>query len=366
MTAGNSASTTRKSGRNRRRLGRGLQSLMSAPAKIDLSEAENSDTPELGEENPLAQRERSGSEESPENAVNRPNTPTNGDSTIDEPRSQSDASNDELRSVPIDRIEPNPYQPRGDIDESALDALASSIASAGVMQPIVVRPRESDHAGPRYQLIAGERRWRAATRLGLQTIPAVVRSVDDQTAAEWALVENLQREDLNPLERAEAFRRLSREFNLTHETIAEQVGLNRASISNHLRLLELDDHTKEALRDGRLTMGHARALLAITNEQSRVSLSRRAINEHWSVRRLEQAIRKTNDASSAGTQRENAAPTPGAMQTDALARRIGEALGTSVRIQPGKKKGTGKLAIDFYSFEQFEGLLERLGITLDE
>ncbi len=250
------------------------------------------------------------------------------------------------------------------------------------MQPVVVRPATvaaDIAAGARFELIAGERRWRAAQLAGLATIPAVVRDVDDRTAAEFSLVENVQREDLNPLERAEAFQRLMREFHLTHAEIAERVGLDRSSISNHLRLLELDEPTKNAVRDGRLTMGHARGLLAITNIARRTALAAEAVRNEWSVRELERQARDLNAGGQGAIEGKSGEPrvaiaarerselpSPLSAHLADLQKRLGEHLGTKVHVHPGRAKGSGKLVIDFYTIDQFEGLLRRMDFEMQE
>ena len=207
--------------RSKRRLGRGLQSLINQPAEVDFSEAEEHPSNQNAVQSATAQPDNGDATGNPSNGQNEParavtneNAPTGTEQAV--------------QAIPVEMIEPNPFQPRHDFDDSTLDSLAASIASAGVMQPVVVRPAEhgeefeGDAPSDCYQLIAGERRWRAARKLGLKTIPAIVREIDHRTAAEWALVENVQREDLDPLERAQAFDRLYREFQLTHQEIAEQ------------------------------------------------------------------------------------------------------------------------------------------------
>jgi ParB family chromosome partitioning protein len=196
----------------------------------------------------------------------------------------------------------------------------------------------------------------------------VVRDVDDRTAAEFSLVENLQREDLNPLERADAFNRLMREFHLTHAEIAERVGLDRSSVSNHLRLLELDDASKRGLRCGGLTMGHAKALLAIANSQRRAALAAQALRSDWSVRELERRAREAAAPAAPGADVEAkpAAPlNPLTRHLSDLQKRLGEHLGSKVHIHTGRTKGSGKLVIDFYSIDQFEGLLRRMDFEMD-
>jgi ParB family chromosome partitioning protein len=187
----------------------------------------------------------------------------------------------------VERIVPNRRQPRTDFDQAALESLAASIKSAGLMQPVMVRPIASG-----YELVAGERRWRAAKLIGLATIPAVVREVEDQVAAELALVENIQREDLNPMERAYALRRLADEFSLTHQEIADKVGLDRASVTNLLRLSELDRATADLVRSGKLTQGHAKALLGVADLGVRAQLAASTLAGEWSVRELERRVQQ--------------------------------------------------------------------------
>jgi ParB family chromosome partitioning protein len=253
-----------------------------------------------------------------------------------------------------DQIRPNPHQPRQRFDDAALRELGASIRTAGLMQPIVVRP---DSEGG-FELVVGERRWRAAQLVGLASLPAVVREVDDRTAAEWALIENIQREDLNPLERADAFRRLTEEHGMTHQQVADRVGLNRTTVTNLLRLHELDDFTKDAVRNGLLSPAHAKLLLAITNLDARRDLARLAIREDWSVRHLQ---RRTTSLAAAAPPRGRKAPTAAAPHRADLERRLSEHLGTKVHLRPGKQKGSGRLVIEFYSFDQFEGLMQKLG-----
>jgi len=276
-------------------------------------------------------------------------------------------SGGDLRSVPLATIVPNPRQPRRHFDEASIASLAESIRTAGLMQPIVVRPAPAAPGGtegPRYEIVAGERRYRAAATIPLEQVPVIVRDVDDRTAAELALIENLQREDLNPIERAAAFRRLADDFGMTHESIAEAVGLDRASISNHLRLLGLDEATLADLRSGRLGMGHGRALLAIEGITPRRSLAEQAIRDGWSVRELERRVRSflRREQDTASTPDDQ--PDLSRSHLDDLERRLGEHLGTRVHVRPGRKKGTGEVRIQFFSHEEFEGLLSRVGFRL--
>ncbi len=320
-----------------RRLGRGLTSLISAPVELRARREPAPDEPQTTTAEPAIL----------DDADDHPTDPTVG-----------------LLQLATAAIRPNPRQPRQQFDESALESLASSIKSAGLMQPVVVRAR-ADGGG--YELIAGERRWRAAQRAGLELIPAVVHDADDRQATVWSLVENVQREDLNPMERASAFRRLLDEFEMTQQEVAEHVGLDRSNVANHLRLLDLEDSLQDVVRAGMLSFGHARALLAVTSTTVRSQLAARAVREGWSVRTIEQEIRRqTSSTGGPSSTRKSGKTVPGASANDAnladLERRLGAHLGTKVTIQTGAKKGAGRLLVEFYSLDQFDGLLERLGL----
>ncbi len=262
-----------------------------------------------------------------------------------------------LMMVDIDRIHADPRQPRRRFDEAALTSLAASIRTAGLMQPIVLRPREAGG----FRIIVGERRWRAAQNVGLATVPAIVRDIDDRTAAEWGLIENIQREDLNPLERADAFRRLTDEYGMTHQDVAERVGLNRSTVTNLLRLLELDDFSRNAVISGRLTQAHAKLLLAVGDLAVRRQLTELAIREEWSVRTLDKRI-----GSVTGSPKKRVTTNAAPAHRHDLERQLSDHLGTRVRVHPGKKKGTGRLSIEFYSLDQFDGLMQRLGFKGSE
>lgn len=228
------------------------------------------------------------------------------------------------------------------------------------MQPVVVRPIDSG-----FELVAGERRWRAAKRIGLESIPAVIRDVDEQGAAELALIENIQREDLNAMERAIALRRLADDYSLTHQEIADKVGLDRTSVTNLLRLADLDGATASLVRLNLISQGHAKALLAIADPVGRARLAQQVADEGWSVRELERRIQQLQR--STGMQRD-ASEDPSANDITArdanvadLERQLAEYLGTKVAIQLGRKKGSGRLILDFYSLDQFDGLMQRMG-----
>ncbi len=257
---------------------------------------------------------------------------------------------DGLVELDIDRIQRGKFQPRTVFDQQALQELSDSIRSQGIVQPVVVRP-EGNH----FELVAGERRWRAAQLAGLQKIPALVRELDARSAAAIGLIENIQREDLNPLEEANAFLRLIEEFDLTHQQVADSVGRSRATISNLLRLLDLADPVKQQVNDGLLNMGHARALLALIRHDQ-IEVAKLVVNRGLSVRETEMLVKKTL-ATQAGSKK---AP-PAAVDPDIrrLENSLSEKLGAAVKIKPGKK-GSGQLVINFHSSAELEGILEHL------
>ncbi|MCS7283310.1 MAG: ParB/RepB/Spo0J family partition protein [Anaerolineae bacterium] len=250
--------------------------------------------------------------------------------------------------VPVDAIRPNPHQPRMAIHEHELVELALSIQTHGVLQPLIVT-REGDG----YQLVAGERRWRAAKLAGLATVPVILKDLAPQQVLELALVENLQRKDLNPLEEANAYRQLIEEFGLTHEEVARRVGKSRVAITNTLRLLKATDAVKEALLNGRITEGHARALLALEDPQVQVAALRTVLRQGLNVRQTEELV---------GRMLEHARPRRAAPaippEVRALESRLQQALGTRVRLRPGRKGG--RLVIYYYSDEDLEALYLRL------
>jgi len=269
------------------------------------------------------------------------------------------------REVPVHLIIANPWQPREHFGEEALEELTASIREMGVLSPLLVRKRRQDGSG--YQLIAGERRFRAAQRAGLKTVPVLVRDLSDQEALEIALVENLQRQDLNIIEEAEGYQRLAEEFSLTQEKIAERVGKARATVANAMRLLALEPVVRGMAADGRLSAGHAKVLLALEIEEEQLILANACVRERWSVRELERQVRR------------RLTPKPktkaGGGKTDIpsdhlqyLIDRLHRRLGTSVRIQPTRslpngKKQRGKVEIDFYSNDDLDRLLEMLGLS---
>ncbi len=264
-------------------------------------------------------------------------------------------ASDALRTLPMDQLQPGKYQPRTTMDPDRLSELAESIRAQGVIQPIVVR----EIARNRYEIIAGERRWRASQQAGLSDIPAVVREVDDRTVVAMALIENIQREDLNPLEEAQALQRLIEEFDLTHAQAAETVGRSRASVSNLLRLLELPPAIRALLEAGRLEMGHARALLTLAPDLAS-RLASEAAEHGWSVREVEHRAQQFSSGKVPATiKKKNGSKTEPHADIATLERELGETLGTRVVVQHGRGN-KGRLVIHYSDLDTLDGVLERL------
>lgn len=259
------------------------------------------------------------------------------------------ASSEALRSLAIESVQPGKYQPRTRMDQQALGELADSIRAQGVMQPILVRPL----ANERYEIIAGERRWRAARIAGLATVPALVREVPDRQALAVALIENIQREDLNPLEEASGIRRLIQEFGMTHLQAAEAISRSRSGVTNLLRLLELAPPVQELLAEGRLDMGHARALLMLPVTRQ-IELAREAVAKQLSVREVERRV--------SGEEKKAALRIRPRVDRDIarLEEDLSNRLGTTVSIKAGAKEGSGKLVISYRNLDQLEQILARL------
>lgn len=258
----------------------------------------------------------------------------------------------ELRTLGVAMIQPGKYQPRQAFDEEKLDELAASIKAQGLIQPVVVR---AVGAG-RFELIAGERRWRAARKAGLEEIPALVKEVPDQAVVAMALIENIQREDLSPLEEAQALARLIDEFELTHQQVADAVGRSRAAVSNLLRLLDLPEAIKRLLDERRLDMGHARALAAVKSEARAVALAREAADRQWSVRELEDAVRRLDTPGGTAAPKSSK---PREANIAALERELGEKLATRVSVAHARN-GRGKLIIHYHSLDELDGILGRI------
>ncbi|NCZ90388.1 MAG: ParB/RepB/Spo0J family partition protein, partial [Actinobacteria bacterium] len=263
-----------------------------------------------------------------------------------------------LREISVTSVHPNPNQPRVHFDEEALAELTSSVRAIGVLQPILVRPRGDNE----FELIAGERRWRAATRAGLSTIPAIVRVTDDVSSVEQALVENLHRQDLTPLEEAAAYKQLLDDFSMTHEQVATKVGKSRSAITNSLRLLALPASVQQLLADGRLTAGHAKALLGTPDRAVQERLARQAVEESWTVRGVEDAVRDalgmpkptpkpTPTGGKPSTRPTGVTPLrpPGLMELESL---LSDHLQTSVSVSMTGKHG--RITIDFADLADLE------------
>jgi len=255
-----------------------------------------------------------------------------------------------LATVGIDRVQPGRYQPRTKMDAESLDELAASIKAQGLMQPILVRPADGD----RYEIIAGERRWRAARIAGLSEVPVVVRHVADQAALAMSLIENIQREDLNPLEEAQGVQRLVAEFKLTHQEAADAIGRSRAATTNLLRLLTLPQSVQGLVFDGALDMGHARALLALEGELQ-IATAKKVAGKGLSVRETEQLV---NELLHPKARMPRAKARIG-RDIQRLEEEVSEKLGTTVEIKPGKK-GSGRLVVSYMSHEHLDDLLNKL------
>jgi ParB family chromosome partitioning protein len=264
---------------------------------------------------------------------------------------------DSLREVDIDSIRPNPYQPRTIWDQQELADLADSIRANGLVQPIIVRP-----SGSAYELIAGERRLRAAKLAQMETIPAIVRRATDEQLLELALIENIHRTNLNPLERAKAYKNYITTFSLTQAQAASRLGEDRSVIANHLRLLDLPDEIKQMLIDGQLTMGHARAILALPTDELRRKLANRAMAGRLTVRDVERLVRKYL-ADPTHTAR---AAKPKSPHISELETKLTGRLGTRVAIETRRNGQAGRILIDFYSLDDFDRITEKLGLESPE
>ncbi len=287
------------------------------------------------------------------------------DALLSKPVSESSAlgsadagpdSGEGLRDLPVELLQRGQYQPRVDIRQDTLEDLANSIKAQGVVQPIVARPIASTGT-QKYEIVAGERRWRAAQMAGLQEIPAVVREIPDEAAIAMALIENIQRENLNPLEEARALDRLIREFDLTHAEAAEAVGRSRAAVSNLLRLQELSDKVKPMLESRQLEMGHARALLAISSAVQQLDAARQIVKKGLSVRETERLVRSMLDKSV--TSRATKPADSGNADIRRLEIEVSEKMGAKVRVNH-TKKGSGKVVISYNSLDELDGILKHI------
>ena len=275
--------------------------------------------------------------------------------TVSKEQAQAEGA---LRELPIGSVLPNPYQPRTEMNEETLVELTASIEASGLLQPVIVRPRNG-----KFELIAGERRWRAIQRLGWAKIPAVVKDVDDQTLLTLALIENLQRNDLTAIDEAAGYQRLGEEFKLPQSEIARLVGRNRSTVANLLRLLKLPDEVKTLVHQGKLSEGHARALLAVESESEVVRLARQAVSEGWSVRDMEARARGEPPSAPALTPSSGTRTRAPQKMPTADVRRVEDALrkrlGTDVRVT-ARRRGRGFLSISYYSNDDLARVLEMI------
>ncbi len=250
--------------------------------------------------------------------------------------------------ISVTKIDPNPFQPRIDWDDEELSSLTESIKQQGILQPLVLRRNEE-----RYQLIAGERRLRASILAGLDTVPAFVREADDRQMMALALIENIQRQDLNPMEKAEAFSRFCTEFKMTQEELGKQVGISRSAVANFQRLMELPEQVKAMVRSGKLSMGHGRALLGLPNEEARTRVAKLCHTRGYSVRALEDAVRKSLDRKPARKKKEKVVP-----EIRQLENELQRILGTRIIIKDAG--GSGKLEIEYSSLDELDRILSIL------
>jgi ParB family chromosome partitioning protein len=325
-------STDAQGGRvKRRRLGKGLSGMIGEPVAVDQSPAEPKPAPAVE------------SQAKPQPAAKEDVAPA-GPAIM----------------IPLTGVIPNRNQPRKSFDEQALKALAESIQTDGLMQPIVVRPASSGGStGGRYEIIAGERRWRAAKIAGLTHIPAMVREEGDKSSAQLALIENIHREDLNAIERAEALSELASRFAMSHADIAEKLGMDRSSVANLIRLCDLEDEIRTLIAEGHLGLGHGKALLSVIARDQRIKLAVKAAKEEWSVRQLEAQAKLAGKPVTEKSATE--APRRSAVHAD-LERKLGDHLGTKVSIKTNRTGTKGKLVIDFYGIDHFDGLISSLGV----
>lgn len=338
----------------RRRLGKGLSGLIGpAPVKVEVSS--QSETPA-----------------SPPVSVDTNNVHTQihaaQNTTIPTGSGMVEPDAERVLMVAVGEVSPSRYQPRQVFDESKIRDLADSIRSIGMMQPVIVRRRDGNGGtgggaggGAKFELVAGERRWRAAQLAGLTTVPAIVRELGDEESAAWGLIENVQREDLDPMEKAWACRVMQERFGLTPTTLAERLGLDRSTVSNLVRLTELEEPIQAWVREGKLSAGHAKALLGLEAGEKRLTTARAASDAGWSVRRLEDEVKKIQSGGAAVGGGTAAAPAGKSASIADLEKRLGEHLGTRVTIRTDRSGKRGKLEIAFFDLDHFDGLMEKMG-----
>ena len=264
----------------------------------------------------------------------------------------------------VSDIAPNPFQPRRSFNEDALRELTESITQQGVLQPLIVVASSAEDAPAPYLLVAGERRLRAARQAGLSEVPCIVRQASRQEMLEWAIVENIQRSDLNPLERAQAYREYIDRFGLTQAEAAQRLGQARPTIANHLRILDLSDVAQQYVADGSLSFGHAKVLASMSDLSRQEELAVRCVQQGWNVRRLESETGKGQPADTTADAA-SARPAKPAFVRD-LEERLTQAVGTRVRIQQGRGKNTGRIVVDYYGLDDFERIAGCLGLSVEE
>jgi ParB family chromosome partitioning protein len=278
--------------------------------------------------------------------------------SIEPDKVESDMHTGGIKHLPVEFIQPGQYQPRKDMHQEALEELAASIKAQGLMQPIVIRPLSSNVAGKteRYEIIAGERRWRATQLAGLDTVPVIIRDVPDDAAIAMSLIENIQRENLNSMEEAQALHRLQQEFELTQQEVGDAIGKSRATVANLLRLMQLNDDVKIMLERGDIEMGHAKALLGL-QELKQSEAARHVVAKEMTVRQTEAYVRNVQDESKLGSKgKEKPRANPDIQR---LERTLGERLGANVAIQHSAK-GKGKLVINYSNLDELDGILAHI------
>jgi ParB family chromosome partitioning protein len=315
--------------------------------------------------NALMQQGTSSDRTSSSAIPSKPATATKSKSPSKKAQSESKETTSGLQEVAVHLITANPYQPRERFEEEALEELTNSIKQVGILSPLLVRQRKEDGSG--YQLIAGERRFRAAQRAGLKKVPIILRELTDLEALEIALVENLQRRDLNIIEEAEGYQRLAEEFGLTQEAIAKSVGKGRATVANALRLLALSPAVRDMVSDGRLSTGHAKVLLSLEISEEQELLAKQSVKENWSVREIERQVKSRLNPAKPKKSSSSKTDIP-EDHVQFLTDKLHQKFGTSVRLTPTKslpngKKQRGKLEIDFYSNDDLDRVLNLLGLS---
>jgi len=285
--------------------------------------------------------------------VGRQETFSTGEPAIFSPATTGPGRSLPAKGLAVDRIVPNRYQPRVYFDEARLNALSKSIKRHGFIQPIVVRPLSDG----KYELIAGERRWRAARLGGISEIPAMIREIDDQAAMEYALLENLQREDLNPIERAQAYSRLLAEFSLTQEDVSEKVGIDRSSVANTLRLLQLPEPLWKDIAEGLISMGHAKVLLSLETQKLQLQFAEEIKSKGLSVRQLTMMVKMSPKKVNTVAKVMDRKSTPDTLH---LENRLLHALGTKVRVVPAGRGTSGEIKIEYYSLDDLDRIIEKL------